>query len=91
MNPVAFEFDEGLFAKNVRSARKGATPRPSRMAVEHLRPLLDNPIDVLFFLMIDHLVQGRAPEVAVQTIRLGRLTALRKPDGALGALWLEMW
>ena len=43
MNPVAFELDEGMFAKNVRSARKGAAPGPSGMAVEHLRPLLDNP------------------------------------------------
>ena len=83
LNPVAFELDEGMFAK-VRSARKGAAPGPSGMAVEHLRPLLDNPRDVhMFFLMAEQLVQGRAPEVAVQAIRLVRLTALRKPDGGV--------
>ena len=54
------------------------------MVVEHLRPLLDNPRDVhMFFLMAEQLVQGRAPEVAVQAIRLKRLTALRKPDGGV--------
>ena len=87
MTPAAFELDEGMFAKNVRSARKGAAPGPSGMVVEHLRPLLDNPRVVhMFFLMAEQLVQGRAPEVVVQAIRLGRLTALRKPDG----VWLEM-
>ena len=33
--------------------------------------------------MAEQLVQGRAPEVVVQAIRLGRLTALRKPDGGV--------
>ena len=86
MNPAAFELDEGMFA-NVRSAQKGAAPGPSGMAVEHLRPLLDNLRDVhMFFLMAEQLVQGRAPEVAVQAIRLGRLTALRKPDGGVRSI-----
>ena len=84
MSPVLFELDEDTFAKNVRSARKGAAPGPSGMVVEHFRPLLDNPRDVhKFFLMAEQLAQGRAPEVAVQAIRLGRLTALRKPGGGV--------
>ena len=34
------QLDEELFAKNVRSARRGAAPGPSGMAAEHLFPLL---------------------------------------------------
>ena len=33
--------------------------------------------------MAEQLAQGRAPEVAVQAIRLGRLTALRKTGGGV--------
>ena len=71
MTPTAFESDDGLLAKNVRSARKGAVPGPSGMVVEHLRPLLDNPRDVhmCFFSMGEQLAQGMAPEVAVQAVR----------------------
>ena len=56
------------------------------MVVDHLPPLLDNPRDVhMFFLMAEQLAQGRAPEVAVQAVRLGRLTALQKAgDGVRG-------
>ena len=54
------------------------------MVVEHLRPLLDNPRDAhMLFLMAEQLAQGRAPEVAVQAIWLGRLTALRKTRGGV--------
>ena len=76
-----FALDEDTFAKNVRSARKGAAPGPSGMTVEHL-PLLDNPRDVhTLFLMAEQLAQGMAPEAAVRALRLGQLTALRKPTG----------
>ena len=37
----------------------------------------------MLFLMAEQLAQGRAPEVAVQAIRLGRLTALRKTGGGV--------
>ena len=53
-------------------------------ALEHLRPLLDNPRDVhSLFLMAEQLAQGLAPEAAVRALRLDRLTALRKPTGGV--------
>ena len=80
-----FALDEDTFAKNVRSARKGAAPGPLGMTVEHLRPLLDNPRDVrALFLMAEQLAQGMAPEAAVRALRLGRLTpeeAHRRSEG----------
>ena len=79
-----FILDEDVFAKNVRSARKGAAPGPSGMTVEHLRPLLDNPRDThMLFGVAEQLAQGLAPEAAIQALRLGRLTVLRKPTGGV--------
>ena len=40
----------------------------------------------MFFLMAEQLAEGRVAEVAVQAIRLGRLTALRKPGGGVRRL-----
>ena len=45
---------------------------------------MDNPKDVhMFFFVAEQLVQGRTPEIAVQAIVLGRLTALRKFQGGV--------
>ena len=83
--PVAqFDMDEHKFLQNLRSARKGVAPGPSGMICEHLRPLLENPRDShRFFLMAEQLAQGVAPEAAIHAVRVGRLTALRKPDGGV--------
>ena len=43
---VAFQLDEERFAKNVRSARRGAAPGPSGMTSEHLCPMLENDGDL---------------------------------------------
>ena len=52
--------------------------------MEHLRPLLDNPRDThMLFGVAEQLAQGLAPEAAIQALRLGRLTALRKPTGGV--------
>ena len=40
------ELDEGLFSKNLRSARRGAAAGPSGMTTDHLRPQLDNVRDL---------------------------------------------
>ena len=90
MTPALFELDEDKFAKNVRSARKGAASGPSGMMVEHLRPLMDNCRDMhMFFLMAEQLAQSRAPEVAVQAIRLVDVTPENRWRVS-GALWPEM-
>ena len=79
-----FALDEDVFFKNLRSAKRGAAGGPSGMTVEHLRPLLDSVSDLkLFHSMAEGLARGAVPEV-VEALRLGRLTALRKPCGVRG-------
>ena len=54
------------------------------MTTEHLRPLLETPQSLhSFFLMCEKLSQANVPPVVVEAIRVGRLTALRKPDGGV--------
>ena len=83
--PVAqFDMEEHRFLQNLRTARKGVAPGPSGMTCEHLRLLLESPRDShRFFLMAEQLAQGVAPEAAIHAVRVGRLTALRKPDGGV--------
>ena len=77
------EVDPDKFARNLRSARKGA-PGPSGMTSEHLRPLLSHPNDVLMLHpMGEELARGQVPQVVIEAIRVGRMTALQKPDGGV--------
>ena len=74
---------EALF-KNNRKARRGAAGGPSGMTVEHLRPLLecDRALDSLH--KFAHIMaRGEVPDRIEPVLRLGRLTALRKPDGGV--------
>ena len=43
---VEFDLDELRFARNLRSAKRGAAGSPSGMTVEHLQPLLGYPRDL---------------------------------------------
>ena len=78
---------EALF-KNIRKAHRGAAGGPSGMTVEHLRPLLecDRALDSLHKFHI--MAGGEVPDRIEPVVRLGRLTALRKPEGS-GASSLE--
>ena len=79
-----FELDEDRLLKNLRSARRGAAGGPSGMTVEHLRILLDNIRDSkLFFRACEQMVQAKVPDPIIAAIRVGRMTALRKPDGGV--------
>ena len=79
-----FLFDERKLSQNLRSARRGAAPGPSGMTSEHLRPLLDAPGDLhLFFKAAEQFAQASLPEPILEGIRLGRLTALQKPQGGV--------
>ena len=52
--------------------------------MEHLQPLLDHPSAVhSMFLLGERLARADAPPSMVDTIRQGRLTALRKPNGGV--------
>ena len=81
---VPFALDEKRFSQNLRSSRRGAAPGPSDMTSEHLRHLLSRPADLHWlFRAGEQLARGEAPEVAVEAIRMGRMTALQKPDGGV--------
>ena len=82
--PVPFALDEDRFYKNLRVAKRGAAGGPSGMTAEHLRPLMDSPRDMkLFFKLAERLARGEVPDVIIQTIRMGRMIALRKVGGGV--------
>ena len=81
---VFFNLDEAKFAQNLRSAKRGAAGGSSGMTVEHLQPLLDHPGHLQrFFKACEQLVRAQIPHAIQACIRLGRLTALQKPNGGV--------
>ena len=51
------------------------------MTTKHLRPVLDSPKDLkLFFKMAESLAWAEVPDAVIQTIRMGLMSALRKPS-----------
>ena len=85
MHPhVPLHFDEDKFQHNLRTSRRGAAGGPSGMTSEHLRIVLDSPsCTSLLCEAASQLAQGHIPDEVVRAIRLGRLTALQKPDGGV--------
>ena len=66
----------------LRKARRGAAPGPSGMTSDHLLTLLESEADSELFTRVGSLLAvARVPHVILEAIRLGRLTALSKPDG----------
>ena len=56
----------------------------SGMTVEHLQPLLDMPRDLrAFFQAGEKLCRAQVPTSVRDAIRLGRMTALQKPNGGV--------
>ena len=54
------------------------------MTMEHLRPLLDNPPAMhSFFLMAEQFSKALTPKCVVDGLRMGRITALQKPNGGV--------
>ena len=53
------------------------------MTTEHLRPLLPDNRESHLFFHICEMARAEVPEVAVNIIRMGRFTALSKPDGGV--------
>ena len=79
-----FELDEERFAKNVRSARRGAAAGPSGMTSEHLFPMLENDGDLQALTEFAGIMaRGDVPPQAMEVLRLGRMSALQKPDGGV--------
>ena len=76
--------DRDMFAKNLRVARRGAAGGPSGMTTDHLRPLLESVEDTTrLWRFSQDLARAEVPEEIVDAIRLGRLTALQKPNGGV--------
>ena len=81
-----------LQKKTLPFARRGAAGGgrgPSGMIYEYLRPLLDNPRDVQRLHQLgERFARAEVPQLIVDAVRMGRITALRKPDGVSEALLL---
>ena len=78
------DIDEQVFARILRTARRGAAAGPSGMTSEHLRPLLDSDHDMSALSdFANSFARGEVPAEVVEVLRMGRMTALRKPDGGV--------
>ena len=54
------------------------------MTADHLQPVLDTARDTsIFFQFATVLARGQAPAAAVEGVRMGRITALKKPNGGI--------
>ena len=54
------------------------------MTADRLQPVLDTARDTsLFFQFATVLARGQAPAAAVEGVRMGRITALKKPNGGI--------
>ena len=74
-----FLLDDEQFAKNLRSARRGAALGPSGMTT--LFPLLESTNDTQAFCQLGNLLaQGEVPPGALSIMKR-RMTALQKPSG----------
>ena len=79
-----FQLDAEEFLLCLRKARRGAAAGPSGMTSDHLFPVLENEGDSdLFVRVASLLASGNVPPAIAQAIRLGRMTALSKPDGGV--------
>ena len=79
-----FELNSDEFLVCLRKARRGAAAGPSGMTSDHLFPVLESErASELLIEVASLLARGRVPDTILQAIRLGRLTALQKPDGGV--------
>ena len=79
-----------VMLQNFRSSRRGAAARLSGMTGEHLRVILDSESDSdAFTAFARTLAVWEIPHEIMKAIRLGRMTALRKPDGGVRCIVVE--
>ena len=77
-----FVVDPEEFARNVRSAKRGAAGGPSGMTAEHLRLILESEGDTGALCRAAQDLAEVPPDVQ-DLLRMGRLTALQKPGGGV--------
>ena len=79
-----FLLDKTLFLKNVKRARRGAAAGPSGVTAEHVKPVLnDSPDSEKLFAVALLLARASVPQEVLTALRMGRLTALQKPNGSV--------
>ena len=78
-----FKLDGEMLLTCLRKSRRGAAAGPSGMTADHLFPILNERDSSLFVQAATSLARGNIPEVIMEAIRLGQMTALRKPDGGV--------
>ena len=85
LQPAAkFELDSVEFLVCLRRARRGAAAGPSGMTSDHLFPVLESEVASELLSQVASLLSvGQVPHTILEAIRLGRLTALQKPDGGV--------
>jgi len=82
-----FRLKRSLFLGNVRGARRGAAAGPSGASAEHLRIMLDDELcSGLLYGAARELAAASVPDDILEGMRLGRMVALRKPDGRVRGL-----
>ena len=76
--------DSELCTTNLRKSRRGAAGGPSGMTAEHLKGLLESEDDSsLLAELANSLAQADVSSDIVRALRLGRITALQKPDNGV--------
>ena len=79
-----FERDSVEFLFCLLRARRGAAAGPSGMTSDHLVPVLESEAaSDLLTQVVSLLAVVQVPHTVLEAIRLGRLTALQKPDGGV--------
>ena len=78
------QLDTDEFLVCLRKSRRGTAVGPSGVTLDHLFPLLESEADSQLFAQVGVLLSvGNVPEPILEGIRLGRMTALQKPDGGV--------
>ena len=79
-----FALDKELFLKNLKRARRGAAAGPSGVTTEHLKSVLSDSRDAerLFSAGL-LLAQANVSQEILTALRMGRVTALQKPNGSV--------
>ena len=84
--------DSELCTTNLRKSRRGAAGGPSGMTAEHLKGLLESEDDSLLLVdLANSLAQPDVPSDIVHALRLGRITALQKPDTGVRGIVVGDW
>ena len=81
---VPLNLDIDVLFQSLRNSRRGAAAGPSGMTTEHLKILLDDAAGSSLLGDVATLFgRGQLPEDILTAVRVGRMTALQKPDGGV--------